>query len=71
MPAPVPNPFVPEATEPLALAELVERFDLGGDPGDVAITGISLGTGAVRPGHLFIALQGVRSHGAEYAAEAV
>lgn len=71
MPAPVPSPFVPESTEPLALAELVDRFGLAGDPGAVAVTGISLGTGAVRPGHLFIALQGVRSHGAEYAADAV
>ena len=55
----------------MALVELVDRFSLGGDPADVAVSGISLGTGAVRPGHLFIALQGVRSHGADYAADAV
>jgi UDP-N-acetylmuramoyl-L-alanyl-D-glutamate--2,6-diaminopimelate ligase len=71
MSAPVPSPFVPESTEPLALAELADRFGLAGDPADVSVSGISLGTGAVRPGHLFIALQGVRSHGADYAAEAV
>ncbi|MGT2425940.1 Mur ligase family protein [Amnibacterium kyonggiense] len=71
MSAPVPSPFVPESTAPVPLAELAERFGLAGDPGDVAVTGISLGTGAVRPGHLFIALQGVRSHGADYAAQAV
>jgi UDP-N-acetylmuramoyl-L-alanyl-D-glutamate--2,6-diaminopimelate ligase len=71
MPAPVPSPFVPETTEPIPLAELVDRFGLAGDPEGVAVTGISLGTGAVRPGHLFIALQGVRGHGADYAAEAV
>jgi UDP-N-acetylmuramoyl-L-alanyl-D-glutamate--2,6-diaminopimelate ligase len=71
MPAPVPSPFVPESTEPLPLADLAQRFALEGDPGDVAVTGISLGTAAVRPGHLFIALQGVRSHGAQYAADAV
>ncbi|RIX30321.1 Mur ligase family protein [Amnibacterium setariae] len=71
MPAPVPSPFVPESTEPVALADLAGRFDLAGDPRDVAVTGISLGTAAVRPGHLFIALQGVRSHGADHAADAV
>ena len=71
MSAPVPSPFLPESTEPLPLAELTHRFALAGDPGDVAVTGISLGTAAVRLGHLFIALQGVRSHGADYAAEAV
>jgi UDP-N-acetylmuramoyl-L-alanyl-D-glutamate--2,6-diaminopimelate ligase len=71
MSAPVPSPFVPESTEPTALRDLVERFGLAGDPSDVAVTGISLGTGAVRAGHLFIALQGVRSHGADYAADAV
>jgi UDP-N-acetylmuramoyl-L-alanyl-D-glutamate--2,6-diaminopimelate ligase len=71
MPAPVPSPFVPESTHPVALADLAARFDLGGDPADVAVGGISLGTAAVRPGHLFIALQGVRSHGADYAADAV
>lgn len=71
MPAPVPSPFVPESTEPVALADLAARFGLAGDPRGVAVTGISLGTAAVRPGHLFIALQGVRSHGADYASEAV
>src|SRR4051812_9254834 len=71
MPAPVPSPFVPESTEPLALADLVARFDLAGDSDGVAVTGISLGTAAVRAGHLFIALQGVRGHGADYAADAV
>lgn len=71
MSAPVPSPFVPESTEPLPLADLVHSFDLGGDPAGVAVTGISLGTGAVRPGHLFIALQGVRSHGADHVADAL
>ncbi len=71
MAAPTPNPFVPDSTAPTALADLAARFDLAGDPGDAAVSGISLGSGAVRPGHLFIALQGLRSHGAEYAQQAV
>lgn len=71
MSAPVPSPFVPGSTEPFALADLTARFGLTGDPQGVAVTGISLGTGAVRSGHLFIAMQGVRSHGADYAADAV
>ena len=71
MPAPVPSPFVPESTQPVALAELAARFALSGDPGAVEVRGLSLGTAAVKPGHLFIALQGVRSHGIEYAEDAV
>lgn len=71
MSAPVPSPFVPEAIEPVALAQLASRFDLGGDPGAAAVTGISLGTAAVRPGDLFIALRGVRSHGIDYAEQAI
>ena len=71
MPAPVPSPFVPESTHPVRLADLVARFDLAGDPRDVAVSGISLSTAAVRPGHLFIALQGVRSHGADHVSDAL
>ncbi|WP_375401008.1 Mur ligase family protein [uncultured Amnibacterium sp.] len=71
MSAPVPSPFVPGSTEPFALADLTAGFGLAGDPQGVSVTGISLGTGAVRPGHLFIAMQGVRGHGADYAADAV
>lgn len=71
MSAPVPSPFVPESTEPSALADLAVRFGLAGDPGAVQATGISLSTAAVRPGHLFVALKGVRGHGADHAAAAV
>lgn len=70
MSAPVPNPFVPEHTSPVPLAELVRRFGLTGDPGDIAVSGIALATGALRHGDLFVALQGVRSHGADHAAQA-
>lgn len=71
MPAPVPSPFVPESIEPVALSGLARRFELTGDPGGVAVTGIALSTAATRPGDLFIAVQGVRGHGADHAAEAV
>ncbi len=70
MPAPVPDPFVPISPRPVALADLARRFGLSGDPGDASVTGVSLGTAAVRPGALFVALQGVRSHGADCAAAA-
>ncbi|MFD1721165.1 Mur ligase family protein [Amnibacterium endophyticum] len=70
MPAPVPSPFLPEHPTPVRLADLAERFGFEGDAGDAEVTGISLGTAAVRPGDLFVALQGVRGHGADYAQQA-
>ena len=71
MPAPTPSPFVPDSIEAVALADLAARFDLEGDAAAALVSGIALSTAATRPGDLFIALQGVRGHGADYADEAV
>ena len=70
MPAPVPFPFLPESTIPVPLADLQARFALSGDPRGVVVTGIGLGTATIREGDLFVALQGVRSHGADHSVEA-
>lgn len=39
--------------------------------GEVGFTGIALNTGQVQPGDLYAALPGARSHGADYAAQAI
>ncbi|RBY95616.1 UDP-N-acetylmuramoyl-L-alanyl-D-glutamate--2,6-diaminopimelate ligase [Blastococcus sp. TF02-8] len=58
---------------PLQLSALA---DLVGDPvgpagaGDPAITGVTLASSEVRPGDLYAALPGARTHGARYAADA-
>lgn len=38
---------------------------------DVVLTGVAVGSGDVRPGDLFVALPGLRAHGADFAAQAV
>jgi UDP-N-acetylmuramoyl-L-alanyl-D-glutamate--2,6-diaminopimelate ligase len=53
------------------LSHLAEVFGLAGDPGDVTVTGIAVGSADVQPGDLFVALPGLRAHGADYAADAV
>jgi UDP-N-acetylmuramoyl-L-alanyl-D-glutamate--2,6-diaminopimelate ligase len=61
----------PARTRPLGLAEL---GDLIGAPvtGDAAtvVSGVTLASGDVRPGDLYAALPGARTHGARYAADA-
>ncbi|HEY8589851.1 MAG TPA: UDP-N-acetylmuramoyl-L-alanyl-D-glutamate--2,6-diaminopimelate ligase, partial [Naasia sp.] len=69
----MPAAFRPSSVEPRPLAELVERFALrtaGGAEEDATLTGVSLSSDATQPGDLFVALRGVRSHGAGFAAAA-
>ena len=40
-------------------------------PAEVVLTGVAVGSGDVRPGDLFVALPGLRAHGADFAAQAV
>jgi len=51
-------------------AELPEPFLRQNAP-DVTITGISIDSRAVKPGHLFVAMKGVRSDGHDYISKAV
>jgi UDP-N-acetylmuramoyl-L-alanyl-D-glutamate--2,6-diaminopimelate ligase len=63
----------PAGDRPLVLADLV---DLIGPPVANApritthVHGVTLASGEVRPGHLYAALSGARTHGARYAADA-
>ncbi len=68
----LPPVLRPEHPEPRALAELARAFDaeVRGDLDDVTITGVTLATADLRPGEAFVAVRGVRGHGAQYAAEA-
>ncbi|MGY1813199.1 UDP-N-acetylmuramoyl-L-alanyl-D-glutamate--2,6-diaminopimelate ligase [Blastococcus sp. SYSU D00820] len=62
----------PAGTPPCPLGDLA---DLVGDPvqGDpaTAVTGVTLASGDVRPGDLYAALPGARTHGVRFAADAV
>jgi UDP-N-acetylmuramoyl-L-alanyl-D-glutamate--2,6-diaminopimelate ligase len=61
----------PEGHRPLALADLA---DLVGVPAvgddDPAVSGVTLASAEVRPGDLYAALPGARTHGARFAADA-
>ncbi len=74
-------PTPPTATPPVlrpahppvrALDEIAARFDyeVRGDLTGLAATGVTLATGDLRPGDIFVGIHGVRRHGAEFAAEA-
>ncbi|TYP88315.1 UDP-N-acetylmuramoyl-L-alanyl-D-glutamate--2,6-diaminopimelate ligase [Blastococcus xanthinilyticus] len=51
-----------------ALTDLIGTPEGGG--ADVAVSGVTLASGDVAPGHLYAALPGARTHGARYAADA-
>src|SRR5690606_4963360 len=45
-------------------------YEVRGDLTGRAATGVTLATGDLRPGDVFVGIHGVRRHGAEFAAEA-
>jgi UDP-N-acetylmuramoyl-L-alanyl-D-glutamate--2,6-diaminopimelate ligase len=61
----------PAGNHPLSLAELADLIGppVQGDP-STTVTGAALASGDVRPGDLYAALPGARTHGARYAADA-
>ncbi len=68
----IPPVLRPEHPEPRPLADLVTAFGLEhhGVLDGVAVTGVTLSTGDVVPGDLFVGLRGAHRHGAEFAADA-
>ena len=70
--APRPSGSRPLDPRPVPLSELA---DLVGRPApgtsEVLVTGLTLASGEVRPGDLYAALPGARTHGVRYVAEAV
>ncbi|WP_106275997.1 UDP-N-acetylmuramoyl-L-alanyl-D-glutamate--2,6-diaminopimelate ligase [Geodermatophilus tzadiensis] len=61
----------PAGTRPLALSALADLVGnpVQGDPG-TAVRGVTLASPEVRPGDLYAALPGARTHGARFAADA-
>ncbi|MCR2764752.1 UDP-N-acetylmuramoyl-L-alanyl-D-glutamate--2,6-diaminopimelate ligase [Microbacterium sp. zg.B48] len=66
---PVLRPYHPPVHTLEALAARFGR-ETRGDLRDVTLTGLTLATADLRPGDVFVAVQGVNRHGAEYAAAA-
>jgi UDP-N-acetylmuramoyl-L-alanyl-D-glutamate--2,6-diaminopimelate ligase len=60
----------PVGGDPLSLAALADLIG-SGDDGERRITGVALASTAVRPGALYAALPGARTHGARFVTDAV
>lgn len=68
----IPPILRPERVEPVALADFARHFGLeltASDP--VFISGISMNTNDLRAGDLFVAMPGVKTHGAAFIQKAV
>jgi UDP-N-acetylmuramoyl-L-alanyl-D-glutamate--2,6-diaminopimelate ligase len=70
--APLPPVLRPENPPQRPLSQLADRFGLAvqGDTEGIVVRGITLATADLRAGEVFVAVQGARTHGAEFAAAA-
>lgn len=53
------------------LADLARRFDLRGDASSVVVSGVTMASGDVQPGDLYLGVPGARTHGASFWPDAV
>jgi UDP-N-acetylmuramoyl-L-alanyl-D-glutamate--2,6-diaminopimelate ligase len=68
----IPPILRPDSVAPVALADFAKRFGLElGSQANVSLTGISMNTNDLRPGDLFVAMPGLKTHGAAFIAKAV
>jgi UDP-N-acetylmuramoyl-L-alanyl-D-glutamate--2,6-diaminopimelate ligase len=69
----IPPILRPDHVAPVSLADLVEFFDLTPVKPlpQTYVTGISMNTGDLRAGDLFVAMPGLKTHGAQFAAKAI
>jgi UDP-N-acetylmuramoyl-L-alanyl-D-glutamate--2,6-diaminopimelate ligase len=67
----IPPILRPDHVEPKSLVALVADFSLSFmHAGDAQLLGISMNTADLRPGDLFVAMPGLKAHGASYATRA-
>lgn len=67
----IPPILRPDNVTPVALSALVKHFGLEYNGVDVLITGISMNTADLRKGDLFVAMPGLKNHGANFLTKAV
>ena len=69
----IPPILRPESVKPISLSELANRFDLlfKAEQASIVVTGISMNTGDLRPGDLFVAMPGKKTHGANFVTKAI
>lgn len=69
----IPPILRPEKIKPVPLVDFANHFGLSieGEASGVNLTGISMNTGDLRAGDLFVAMPGKKTHGANYAAKSI
>ncbi len=69
----IPPILRPESVAPVQLQAFATHFGLPitGNGERVSVTGISMNTGDLRPGDLFVAMPGKKTHGANFAGKAI
>jgi UDP-N-acetylmuramoyl-L-alanyl-D-glutamate--2,6-diaminopimelate ligase len=69
----IPPTIRPDRVEPIAISKIANEFSLEHISGnlDVLVTGISMNTADLRPGDLFVAMPGLKTHGARFVAKAI
>lgn len=67
----IPPILRPDLVIPASFADLCRQFSLSFSEVDVKITGISMNTGDIRAGDLFVAMPGLKTHGANFVAKAI
>lgn len=69
----IPPILRPERVIPVLLGSVAERFGIDCDEAwkAVELTGISMNTSDLRPGDLFVAMPGLKTHGAKFVSQAL
>ena len=69
----IPPTLRPDHVQAVSLNDLVEicGLELVSGEGETSVTGISMNTGDLRSGDLFVAMPGLKTHGANFASKAV
>ena len=69
----IPPTLRPDSVAPVSLATIVAEtsIELITGQNSVLVTGISMNTGDLRPGDLFVAMPGLKTHGARFAQKAI
>jgi UDP-N-acetylmuramoyl-L-alanyl-D-glutamate--2,6-diaminopimelate ligase len=69
----IPPILRPENVLPVPLVAIANQFSLAtiGDLGNLSVSGISMNTGDLRPGDIFVAMPGKKTHGAMFIAKAL
>jgi len=67
----IPTTLRPEHPAAIQFRDLVEHFGMAGSGKNSALTGISMNTADLRAGDLFVAMPGLKTHGAKFYQQAV